>query len=436
MADTNHITYFVTGATSYTNYDWEALPFDNKIFVIEPYMENPYMVFIGDSIISGYGNGLTPDEHSSFIEGGTDLTNIPVSIENQWSRKVNDRTYQNMGYAGQGIRKINNRFNSDVVNLSPEFSLMEGGINDLNSNSLSVSEIIANWESMIQKAQNNDITPVILLILPPNINGDDGLVNKVASVNEQLMNLATKYSPSIVVDARCYVGVYRSSGPAGNCWNTNPSYTIDIGLHFNRFGTERIAQAIKDSFRFVYGKQGLYNLIQSDGTIIYSTNLKNSINTSWRMASTTGSANVSYNVPSSGELADFTIYSGTINWFSMSNISSNPVCSLYSNGVKIESKQAVNHSVNFTNDILPGTYHAQCAKDPGVYSIGDVNNDGTITSADALLYLRYAVGQNISPFNIDPVRDDVTCDDRITSADALKILRKAVGQNVDLICHS
>jgi hypothetical protein len=67
--------------------------------------------------------------------------------------------------------------------------------------------------------------------------------------------------------------------------------------------------------------------------------------------------------------------------------------------------------------------------------MGDIDGNGQVTSNDALLYLRYAVGQNISPFNIDPVRDDVTCDDIITSADALKILRKAVGQNVDLICH-
>jgi hypothetical protein len=70
---------------------------------------------------------------------------------------------------------------------------------------------------------------------------------------------------------------------------------------------------------------------------------------------------------------------------------------------------------------------------PGI--LGDANGDSTITSADALLYLRYAVGQDISPFNIDPLIDDVTCDDIITSADALKILRKVVGQNVDLICQ-
>ena len=36
----------------------------------------------------------------------------------------------------------------------------------------------------------------------------------------------------------------------------------------------------------------------------------------------------------------------------------------------------------------------------------------------------------MSPFNIDPISDDVTCENppTITVANALKVLRKAVGQ--------
>ncbi len=61
---------------------------------------------------------------------------------------------------------------------------------------------------------------------------------------------------------------------------------------------------------------------------------------------------------------------------------------------------------------------------------GDANDDGKITASDALLYLRYAVGQDISPYHLDPVSDDVTCDGKITASDALKVLRKAVGQDL------
>lgn len=68
---------------------------------------------------------------------------------------------------------------------------------------------------------------------------------------------------------------------------------------------------------------------------------------------------------------------------------------------------------------------------------GDINGDKAITSSDALLYLRYAVGQNISPFIIVPSEDDVTCTEIppvITAGDALKVLRKAVNQPVSLEC--
>lgn len=68
--------------------------------------------------------------------------------------------------------------------------------------------------------------------------------------------------------------------------------------------------------------------------------------------------------------------------------------------------------------------------------LGDVNNDGSITVEDALLYLRYSVGQDISPYSIDPVRDDVTCDNPpiVTVADALQVLRKSIDQSVHLGC--
>ena len=65
--------------------------------------------------------------------------------------------------------------------------------------------------------------------------------------------------------------------------------------------------------------------------------------------------------------------------------------------------------------------------------MGDIDGNDKITVADALLYLRYAVGQNISPYHID-ISDDVTCDGKITVADALMVLRKSVGQNVSLQC--
>ena len=58
---------------------------------------------------------------------------------------------------------------------------------------------------------------------------------------------------------------------------------------------------------------------------------------------------------------------------------------------------------------------------------GDANGDDKITAVDALIYLRFAVGLDITPYKLDPVADDMTGDGKITATDALKVLRIAVG---------
>ena len=59
---------------------------------------------------------------------------------------------------------------------------------------------------------------------------------------------------------------------------------------------------------------------------------------------------------------------------------------------------------------------------PGVF--GDANDDGTVTSADALITLRAAVGLYVQSA-CGP--HDVDCDHDGDSVDALKILRYAAG---------
>lgn len=57
---------------------------------------------------------------------------------------------------------------------------------------------------------------------------------------------------------------------------------------------------------------------------------------------------------------------------------------------------------------------------------GDIDNDGAISSADALLVLRYSVG--LEKFTEEQINNsDVDHDGTISSADALKILRASVG---------
>lgn len=92
------------------------------------------------------------------------------------------------------------------------------------------------------------------------------------------------------------------------------------------------------------------------------------------------------------------------------------------------SKYSIIYGTNIVADVL---YTLMSVHENVV--AGDINGDKIITSTDALLYLKYAVGQDIYPYHIDQ-SNDVTCDEKITAADALMVLKKAVGQAVDLSC--
>lgn len=57
---------------------------------------------------------------------------------------------------------------------------------------------------------------------------------------------------------------------------------------------------------------------------------------------------------------------------------------------------------------------------------GDVDGDGAVTSSDALLALRYAMGLSEGSA-LDLTAADMDGDGSVTSADALLILRRAAG---------
>ncbi|HJI46087.1 MAG TPA: dockerin type I repeat-containing protein [Oscillospiraceae bacterium] len=75
--------------------------------------------------------------------------------------------------------------------------------------------------------------------------------------------------------------------------------------------------------------------------------------------------------------------------------------------------------IHFTTRVTNDSY-ANCA-------VGDVNGDGKINSGDAILILKYMVGQEDKLFENQIKNADTNLDEEINSQDALLILRYSIG---------
>jgi lysophospholipase L1-like esterase len=233
-------TYTVSDASaSGTDFDWGTQPsVRGTVLPIEMYLQAPYLVAIGPSIITGYPS------HTSFLETFNGLTrpggDIASFLGDQW--RV---TSQNMGISAQTSTEIAARFTRDVVELKPRLAMIAAGPNDI-MNGLPKSGYLANWKRMLDACQANGIKPIVMLIFPATI-----LSNSQCQRREDwdaaLRELAKNYPGAVVVDVSSYVGALRAKGPANNLWNIAPGLSPD-GLHFTAKGNRLIAQAIIDQY--------------------------------------------------------------------------------------------------------------------------------------------------------------------------------------------
>ncbi|MDD5743063.1 MAG: DUF2341 domain-containing protein, partial [Candidatus Peribacteraceae bacterium] len=232
-------SYYVTDADpSATDYAWESQASLPSALPIEIYMQAPQFAFIGDSIMAGHPS------HYSFIES-TNTTSIASTIERQFA-DLTCYTYQNMGIGSQTATQIAARFNADIVASKPRVAVAEGGINGPNDEEHK-PQFLADWQSMLDAAQQNGITLVALKILPCTSCSNDDM-HAIDDWNSSLATLAAGYSNALVVDASSYVGQFRSGGDAGNLWDIQPAYNQD-GVHFKQAGHAQIAEAIVDALR-------------------------------------------------------------------------------------------------------------------------------------------------------------------------------------------
>lgn len=139
--------------------------------------------------------------------------------------------FVNRGIGGQTTPQMVLRFRQDVIDLNPRMVVILAGINDIaeNTGPISLTEIAANIESMVQLAQANGVVPVLCSVLPANSFPWRQRIDpteKVVELNGMLQQMAKTYELA-------YVDYYRAMVDAQkglrSDWGYDPVHPNEAG---------------------------------------------------------------------------------------------------------------------------------------------------------------------------------------------------------------
>lgn len=265
----NATTYSVLNTTpSASDYAWESQTASAGVIVpIECYMVAPYIVSIGDSIMSGR------TDHIAFDDSFADTTSIPSQMVYKFGRGTG-YTYQNMGISGNTTANIETRFTADVVNSKPVSVLTEGGVNDILGAS-SAATILGHYTNILSAAQTAGIVPIVSGIMPFRTyagGGASDAASRIAdTVNATLAVIAPLYGGRFADVSS--MGIFYPSGDVGNLWKLNPIYDSGDGIHPSTAGHAKWAELMLQGMVQQTVKGGsLSGTLQVNGDIYMSGN--------------------------------------------------------------------------------------------------------------------------------------------------------------------
>ena len=235
IADGIRYENFAVDIQPTTPYDWDSKTSLANMLPLKAFMQAPLIVGIGDSIIAGHPLNYSLIEPS--------LVSV---LDNQILAKMkiidSNYIYQNMGIGSQTSTNIVNRFTKDVVNLKPKIALLNGGTNDV-SLGIVKSTTLANFTTMLNACQSNNIIPVVLSVIP---RGDftDIKSRLIPDLNTDLKALIISYTNAIWIDIYAEFGQFRTGGDEGNLWNFKIAYDSGDHIHPNITGYAKIAELV------------------------------------------------------------------------------------------------------------------------------------------------------------------------------------------------
>jgi len=150
-------------------YYWRVIALNSDSYPIGTYSNAiPFHVSVKHYTWAVFGDSIT--------HGGGAISNPPSDIRFDYSSYI-PYEIKNLGKSGDSVESLVERFNSDVLPFQPKYLFILGGGNSIRGGT-KAEDVIEQFQRLINKCEQNDITPIFLTIPPINPNRIERVFNK------------------------------------------------------------------------------------------------------------------------------------------------------------------------------------------------------------------------------------------------------------------
>lgn len=157
-------------------YYWRVIALNSYYYPIGTYSDAiPFQVSVKHYTWAVFGDSIT--------HGGGAVSNPPSDIRFDYSSYI-PHEVKNLGRSGDSVESMAERFDSDVLPFQPKYLFILGGGNSIRGGA-KAEDIIGQFQKLIDKCEQNGITPIFLTIPPVNPDRIERVFNKPSAEDWQ-----------------------------------------------------------------------------------------------------------------------------------------------------------------------------------------------------------------------------------------------------------
>lgn len=157
-------------------YYWRVIALNSYYYPIGTYSDAiPFHVSVKHYTWAVLGDSIT--------HGGGAVSNPPSDIRFDYSSYI-PYEVKNLGKSGDSVESLVDRFDSDVLPFQPKYLFILGGGNSIRGGA-KAEDVIEQFQRLINKCEQNDITPIFLTIPPINPDRIERVFNKPSAADWQ-----------------------------------------------------------------------------------------------------------------------------------------------------------------------------------------------------------------------------------------------------------